>query len=179
MSRIGRQPIAVPAGVNISFEDDKIVVKGPLGSLKQHIDKNIKVTVDKNTVHLTRNSDADEIKAKHGLYRMLVANMVTGVTKGYKKDLIVNGVGYKVQKQGNKLVLNIGFSHVVEFVQPEGITIECPSITEITVKGISKEDVGQAAANIRALKIPDPYHLYGIRYKDEVIQKKEGKTAGK
>lgn len=179
MSRIGRQPIAVPAGVSISFEDDLIVVKGPLGSLKQHIDKNIKVIVDKNIIRLERNSEIEEIKAKHGLYKALIANMVQGVTKGYQKFLIVNGVGYKAQKQGTKLVLNIGFSHIVEFEPPKGITVDCPSITDITVKGISKEDVGQAAANIRALKKPDPYHLYGIRYKDEVIQKKEGKTAGK
>jgi len=179
MSRIGRQPIAVPAGVTISFEGDVIVVKGPLGSLKQHIDKNIKVNVDKNIITLERNSEIADVKAKHGLYKALIANMVQGVTKGYQKSLIVNGVGYKAQKQGTKLMLNIGFSHVVEYEAPAGITVECPTITEVTVKGISKEDVGQAAANIRALKIPDPYHLYGIRYKDEIIQKKEGKTAGK
>lgn len=179
MSRIGRQPIEIPAGVSISFDSDNVVVKGPLGSLTQHIDSKIKVNTEKNMIHLTRTSEEKEVKAKHGLYKALIANMVHGVTKGYEKSLIVNGVGYKAQKQGTKLVLNIGFSHTVEFEPPKGVTVDCPSITEITVKGISKEDVGQTAANIRALKIPDPYHLYGIRYKDEVIQKKEGKTAGK
>lgn len=179
MSRIGRQPVNVPAGVVVSFEGDNVVVKGPLGSLKQYVHHSIKVNVDKNTLLVERLSEDKEVRAKHGLYRMLIANMIEGVTKGFQKSLIVNGVGYKAQKQGNKLVLNIGYSHVVEFVAPAEVSVECPTITEIVVKGISKEVVGQAAANIRALKIPDPYHLYGIRYKDEIIQKKEGKTAGK
>jgi len=179
MSRIGRQPVTIPAGVTVSFEGDDIIVKGPLGSLRQYIDSCVKVKVDKNILNVTRESEDNKIRAKHGLYRMLIANMVEGVTKGYQKSLVINGVGYKAQKQGNKLVLNIGFSHTVEFVAPPEITLECPSITEVTVKGISKEVVGQTAANIRFLKIPDPYHLYGIRYKDEIIQKKEGKTAGK
>jgi large subunit ribosomal protein L6 len=179
MSRIGRQPVAIPAGVTVSIEGDTVSVKGPLGNLKQQIDKNIKVNIDKNTIHLTRNADDDALRAKHGLYKALIANMVHGVTKGYEKSLIVNGVGYKAQVQGTKLVLNIGFSHPVEYQPENGIKIECPTINDITVKGISKEAVGQAAADIRALKIPDPYYLYGIRYKDEIIQKKEGKTAGK
>lgn len=179
MSRIGRQPIEVPAGVTVSFEGNDIVVKGPLGQLRQYIHSSIKVRQDGNTIYVERSSDDKEIRSKHGLYRMLVFNMVEGVTKGFEKSLIINGVGYKAQKQGNKVVLNIGFSHPVEYTAPEGVTLDCPTANEITVKGISKEQVGQVAANIRALKIPDPYHLYGIRYKDEKIQKKEGKTAGK
>ncbi len=180
MSRIGRQAIKIPAGVTVAKEGENIItVKGPLGTLKQHIDEAISVKIENGVISFTRNSDEKEIRAKHGLYRMLVANMITGVTKGYEKSLVVNGVGYKASKQGNKLVLNIGFSHNVEFLPPQGIQIDCPSVTEITVKGISKEAVGQTAANIRALKKVEPYHLYGIRYKDEILQKKEGKTAGK
>lgn len=179
MSRIGRQPITIPAGVTIENKDGVVTVKGPLGTLTQQISGKISFRIEDNTITVERQSDDKDSRAKHGLYRMLIANMVEGVTKGYTKSLIVNGVGYKAQKQGDKLVLNIGYSHTVEFNQPQGVTLDCPTITEITVKGISKEVVGQTAANIRALKIPDPYHLYGIRYKDEIIQKKEGKTAGK
>lgn len=179
MSRIGRQPITIPAGVTVSVEGTEVKVKGPLGQLSQKVDSIIKVKQDGGKLVLERSSEDKEARAKHGLYRMLVFNMVEGVTKGFEKSLIINGVGYKAQKQGNKVVLNIGFSHPVEYDAPEGITLDCPTATEITVKGISKEQVGQVAANIRALKKPDPYHIYGIRYKDEVIQKKEGKTAGK
>ena len=160
MSRIGNHPIAVPANVTVSYDDKFVTVKGPLGQLVQDY-------------------DSKAVKAKHGLYRALIANMIEGVTKGFEKGLIVNGVGYKVVKAGNKITLSIGFSHTVDFEAPAGVTLDCPTQTEITVKGIDKVAVGQTAANIRAIKKPEPYHIYGIRYKDEVIQKKEGKTAGK
>jgi large subunit ribosomal protein L6 len=179
MSRIGRQPITIPSGVTVEISGGKVAVKGPKGSLEQYVDACIKVENTDGKLVLTRNSEDKDVKAKHGLYRKLIANMVEGVTKGFERALIIEGVGYKAQKQGEKLVLNIGYSHNIEFVPPQGVTIDCPSNTEIVVKGIDKEAVGQAAANLRAFRKPDPYHLYGIRYKDEVIHKKEGKTAGK
>lgn len=179
MSRIGREPVAIPAGVTVQTEGGVLTVKGPLGTLTQDYDPKITVAVDGAVAHLTRADEEKETRAKHGLYRALLHNMVVGVTKGYEKGLIVNGVGYKVQKQGNKLVMNIGFSHPVEFEPVAGVTLECPNPNEITVKGINKVDVGQVAATIRAIKKPEPYHGYGIRYKDEVIERKEGKTAGK
>lgn len=182
MSRIGRLPVAIPAGVTVTVTPDNLViVKGPLGELKQqvHKDGSIKVEVKENLVHVTRTSDEKDVKALHGLYRKLISNMVEGVTKGYSKTLVVNGVGYKVAKQGNKVVMNIGFSHPVEVNPPAGITLDVNGTTDIIVKGIDKELVGQVAANIKALKKPDPYHAYGVRYSDEVIVRKEGKTAGK
>ena len=130
-------------------------------------------------VHCTRSDDEKQTKAMHGLYRKLIANMVEGVTNGYSKGLVINGVGYKVAKQGNKVVLNVGYSHPVEVEEPAGITFACPSATEITVKGIDRSQVGQVAANIRAIRVPEPYHASGIRYSDEVIARKEGKKAGK
>ena len=167
MSRIGRMPVALPAGVTVEVKDGKMVVKGPKGTLEQDIDARIALSVENGHAVLTRANDSKELKAKHGLYRALLHNMVTGVTAGYTKGLVINGVGYKVAKQGSKIVLNIGFSHPVEFP------------TEITVSGIDRVKVGQIAANIRSLREPEPYHGYGIRYKDEVIERKEGKTAGK
>lgn len=180
MSRIGRNPVTIPANVTVTYTDGKLTVKGPLGTLEQTIaDLRIGIDIQPGVVTVTRASEQKEIKAMHGLYRALLHNMVVGVTQGYTRGLIVQGVGYKVQKQGNKIVMNIGFSHPVEFEAPAGVTLDCPTQTEITVKGISKEAVGQVAANIRAIKKPEPYHCYGIRYSDEVIQRKEGKTAGK
>jgi large subunit ribosomal protein L6 len=179
MSRIGRQPIEIPAGVTVNIEGGIVTVKGPKGSLQQNIDSCIKIEQQDGKLVLTRKSEVKEVKSKHGLYRMLVSNMVDGVTKGFEKSLVISGVGFKAQKQGEKLVLNLGYSHNVEYTPPAGITVDCVSNNEIIVKGIDKEAVGQAAANIRAFRIPDPYHIYGVRYKDEVIQKKEGKTAGK
>ena len=179
MSRIGRMPVALPAGVTVEVKDGKMVVKGPKGTLEQDIDARIALSVENGHAVLTRANDSKELKAKHGLYRALLHNMVTGVTAGYTKGLVINGVGYKVAKQGNKIVLNIGFSHPVEFPETDGIKLDCPTQTEITVSGIDKVKVGQIAANIRSLREPEPYHGYGIRYKDEVIERKEGKTAGK
>lgn len=128
---------------------------------------------------MTRADEEKETKAKHGLYRALLHNMVVGVTEGFSKGLVIAGVGYKVAKQGNKIVMNVGYSHPVEVAEEPGITFECPSQTEITVKGIDKVKVGQVAANIRMIRKPEPYHGYGIHYSDEVIERKEGKTAGK
>lgn len=179
MSRIGREPVTIPAGVTIEVKENEFTVKGPKGALTQAKDPRIDITVDGAVAHVTRANDEAELRAKHGLYRALLFNMVTGVTTGYTKGLVVNGVGWKVQMQGSKLVLNVGFSHPVEFTAPAGVELACPSVTEITVKGIDKVAVGQTAANIRAIREPEPYHAYGIRYSDEVIVRKEGKTAGK
>lgn len=179
MSRIGRMPIVLPEGVEVKVENGLVSVKGPKGQLAQQIGKEISVNIEGNTVVLTRANDKKEVRAQHGLYRALINNMVIGVTKGFEKALIVNGVGYKAQVQGKKLILNIGYSHPIEIEAPEGITIECPQLTEVVVKGIDKTLVGQVAANIRAKREVEPYHSYGIRYKDEVVITKEGKTAGK
>ena len=180
MSRIGRMPIVLPEGVEVKVENGLVTVKGPKGKLSQQIgNKDISVAVENNTIVLSRANDKKDARAQHGLYRALINNMVVGVTKGFEKALIVNGVGYKAQVQGKKLILNIGYSHPVEIEAPEGITIECPQLTEVVVKGIDKTLVGQVAANIRAKREVEPYHSYGIRYKDEVVITKEGKTAGK
>lgn len=180
MSRIGRLPIDVPKGVEVKISSDNVVtVKGPLGTLSTAVDKNITISYENNQIAVIRNSEDKKYKAMHGLYRALIANTVEGVTKGFVKQLIVKGVGYKVVKQGKKIVINVGYSHPVEVVEPEGITIDVPTQTEIVVKGIDKIAVGQCAAEIKAIKKPDPYHLYGIRYKDEVILKKEGKSGKK
>ena len=179
ISRIGKMPVALPAGVTVEVKDGKMIVKGPKGTLEQDIDARIALTVENGHAVLTPASDSSDVKAKHGLYRALLHNMVTGVTAGFTKSLVINGVGYKVAKQGNKIVLNIGFSHPIEFAEVEGVKLDCPTQTEISVTGIDKVKVGQVAANIRALREPEPYHGYGIRYKDEVIERKEGKTAGK
>ena len=179
MSRIGKMPVALPAGVTVNVTDGKMVVKGPKGTLEQDIDARITVTVEGGHAVLTRANDSKELKAKHGLYRALLHNMVTGVTAGFTKGLVINGDGYKVAKQGSKIVLNVGYSHPIEYAESDGIKLDCPSQTEITVSGIDKVRVGQVAADIRSIREPEPYHGYGIRYKDEVIERKEGKTAGK
>ena len=178
MSRIGNALINIPAGVTIEIKDGVLTVKGPKGTLTREYDTIITPVVEGNVLKFTRANDLGPTKAKHGLYRALAFNMVKGVTEGYTKNLIVNGVGWKVNKQGNKLVMNVGFSHPVEFLDVEGITIECPSVTEISVKGIDKELVGKVAAKIRSIREPEPYHGYGIRYSDEVIERKVGKAAG-
>lgn len=179
MSRIGKMPITILDGVTVKNEDNLITVTGPLGTLSLVVDKNITVNVEGNTITLTRNSDENSIKAKHGLYRALIHNMVVGVKEGYKKYLIINGVGYKATKQGNKLVLNIGYSVPKEVYEVEGISLNVVENNKIEVKGINKELVGQMASKIRDLKPVEPYHAYGIRYEDEVVIRKEGKKAGK
>ena len=179
MSRIGKMPIALPAGVEVKFVDGVVTVKGAKGTLSREVVGNIGIEVEGATLLVKALDDKAETNAKHGLYRALIAGMVTGVTDGFTKVLEVKGVGWKAAVQGNKLVLNVGFSHPVEFVAPEGIKFECPTLTEVRVSGISKELVGQMAANIRAIRVPEPYHGYGIRYKGEVVEHKEGKTSGK
>ncbi len=180
MSRIGRLPIAVPAGVTISLSpDNSITVKGGLGTLSRKLDSNMIINVGAKEITVERPNDIKKNKALHGLTRVLINNMVVGVSKGYEKALIVNGVGYKVTESAGKVIFNVGYSHPVEVVAPEGVKITLVSPTEVVVKGIDKEKVGQCAADIRAIRVPDPYHIYGIRYKDEVIIKKEGKAAGK
>ena len=178
MSRIGNAHITIPAGVTVVAQNNVLTVKGPKGTLVQAYDPIITPNIENNEIVFTRANDEGPTKAKHGLYRALCANMVKGVTEGFKKSLIVNGVGWKVAKQGKKLVMNIGFSHPVEVEEIEGITLDCPTQTEITVSGIDKEKVGQFAAIIRGYREPEPYHGYGIRYSDEVIERKVGKAAG-
>ena len=180
MSRIGREPVKIPAGVTVEVKDGVMTVKGPKGTLTQDYDASvITVNVEAGEAKLTRANDQGPVRAKHGLYRALLHNMVTGVTNGFERKLIVNGVGWKVNMNGDKLVMNIGYSHPVEFTAPAGIKLACPSQTEIVVSGIDKVAVGQVAATLRAYRKPEPYHGYGIRYNDEVIERKEGKTAGK
>ena len=180
MSRIGRMPIAVPAGVKVEVDGSVVKVSGPKGTLQREIASNkIEVKVDGNEVHVLRADDKKDTKSKHGLYRQLIANMVQGVVTPFSRTLVIQGVGYKAAVAGSKLTMNLGFSHPVEFVAPEGITITCPDITTVVVSGISKELVGQTAATIRSKRPVEPYHNYGIHYSDEVLVKKEGKTAGK
>jgi large subunit ribosomal protein L6 len=179
MSRIGREPITIPAGIEAKLDGTVVTIKGPKGTLSRDIGNSIKCEIKDKTILFTRSNDEKEIRSKHGLYRALVNNMVKGVTEGYTKALVINGVGYKCSVSGNKLVLNIGYSHPIEMIAPNGITFECPSATEILVKGIDKELVGQTAANIKATREVEPYHGYGVRYKTDVVILKEGKKAGK
>ncbi len=179
MSRIGKAPIAIPEKVTFKNEDNMITVTGPLGTLSQKVDSSISVTVKDGQIIVERHSDDKDHRALHGLYRALINNMVVGVTKGFEKSLIVSGVGYKVTANGNKLTMNIGFSHPIEYVAPEGITFTMAAPLEIVVKGIDRQVVGQTAATVKAFKPVEPYHGYGIHYKDEVVIHKEGKAAGK
>lgn len=179
MSRIGRLPVVIPNGVEVNVDNNVITVKGKLGELSQNIDNCINVKVDANEVVLTRNSEDKEVKAKHGLYRALIHNMVVGVSEGYKKTVLAKGVGYRVQKQGDKVVMNIGYSKPVEVLPVDGISFDVVDTDKIVVSGINKELVGQVAAKIRSVRPVEPYHGYGLRYLDEVVIKKEGKKAGK
>lgn len=179
MSRIGKMPIALPAGVTVDFKDSVVTVKGPKGTLTREIVGNVGVETEGTTLVVKALDNTADTNAKHGLYRALLQGMVTGVTEGFVKSLEVKGVGWKAAVQGNKLVLNVGFSHPVEVVAPEGIKFECPTLTDVNVSGINKELVGQIAANIRKIRLPEPYHGYGIRYKGENVEHKEGKTSGK
>ncbi|MGI6722329.1 MAG: 50S ribosomal protein L6 [Anaerovoracaceae bacterium] len=177
MSRIGKKPIELPAGVEVKVSDDNLVsVKGPNGELQEQISSLVNIDVADNEINVTRDSDAKAYREQHGLARTLIANMVEGVTKGFEKKLEIQGVGYRVEKKGKTLVLNLGFSHPVEMDDPEGITTEAPSATEITVKGADKAIVGNYAANIRKLRAPEPYKGKGIRYVGEYVRRKEGKA---
>ncbi|NLM12303.1 MAG: 50S ribosomal protein L6 [Epulopiscium sp.] len=176
MSRIGKLPITIPSGVEVKVGDGNLVtVKGPKGSLERKLPAEISVAVEDNQVVVTRPSDLKKHRALHGLTRTLVANMVEGVTNGYSKVLEINGVGYRAQKQGKKLVLSLGYSHPVEMEDPEGIESTVDG-NKIIVRGIDKEKVGQYAAEIRFKRPPEPYKGKGIKYADEVIRRKEGKT---
>ena len=180
MSRIGRAPITVPAGVEIKVEDNNVVtVKGPKGSLKQQFNPNMAIAVEDGVLHVTRPNDAKENRALHGLTRTLIHNMVVGVTEGFKKELDVNGVGYRVAKEGKKLNMNIGYSHPVIVEEIDGITIDVPSPNKIVISGTDKQKVGQFAAEVRGKRPPEPYKGKGIKYTDEVIRRKEGKTGVK
>ncbi|MDQ3782047.1 MAG: 50S ribosomal protein L6 [Actinomycetota bacterium] len=178
MSRIGNSPITVPAGVDVAVDGRNVSVKGPRGSLQRSIDRRITVSVDDGVVTLKRNGDEGEVRALHGLYRALVANMVTGVSDGYRKELQAVGVGYRANLQGRRLQLQVGFSHPVAVEAPDGIDFEVPEPTRIIVTGIDKELVGQTAANIRSIRPPEPYKGKGIRYVDERVRRKAGKAGG-
>ena len=180
MSRVGRLPIAIPAGVTVTVDEANVVtVKGPKGQLVKAMDKDMNIAVEDNQVVVTRPSDVKEHRALHGLTRALINNMITGVEKGYSKTLELVGVGYRAQLQGKKLVMNLGFSHPVEVEPMEGITFETPAATKVVIKGIDKQLVGAQAADIRRWRKPEPYKGKGIKYENEVIRRKEGKTGKK
>ena len=180
MSRIGKLPITVPAGVEVKVdENNTVTVKGPKGTLTQEVNPAITLKQEGNILTLERPSDAKPHKAMHGLYRSLVHNMVVGVTDGFKKSLDVNGVGYRVAMEGGKLVMNLGFSHQVIMEVPAGLTVEVPNPNQIVVSGYDKQLVGQFAAQIREKRPPEPYKGKGIKYSDEVIRRKVGKTGAK
>ena len=180
MSRIGRAPIAIPAGVEINVADNNVVtVKGAKGTLTQQFNPNMTIKVEGAEVIVTRPNDSKENRSLHGLTRTLINNMIIGVTEGYKKELDVNGVGYRVAKEGKKLVMNLGFSHQVIMEEKEGISIEVPNPNKIIILGSDKQAVGQFAAEVREKRPPEPYKGKGIKYVDEVIRRKAGKTGGK
>ena len=180
MSRIGKKHIDIPAGVTVNFENGVVTVKGKLGELKQEIKcADIDVKVDGSVLNVTRANDDKQTRAYHGLYRQLIADMVSGVQQNFTKTLIVSGVGYKCAVTGDKLVMNIGYSRPVEYKIPAGITITCPDPLTIVVAGMSKEFVGEVAAQIKAKRPVEPYHGYGLHYSNEVVLRKEAKTAGK
>ncbi len=180
MSRIGRAPITVPAGVEVKIADNNVVtVKGPKGTLTQQLHPNMSIAQEGAELHVTRPNDLKENRSLHGLTRSLLHNMVVGVTEGYKKVLDVNGVGYRVAMEGGKLVMNLGFSHQVIMEAPAGITIETPTPNQIVISGFDKQLVGQFAANVREKRPPEPYKGKGIKYSDEVIRRKVGKTGVK
>ena len=180
MSRIGKMPIAIPAGVTVDIaENNKVTVKGPKGELSRVLVPEMSIKIENNEVVVERPNDVKKMKALHGLTRSLINNMVIGVTKGYSKKLEINGVGYRAAKQGKKLTLSLGYSHPVEMEDPEGITTELEGQTVIIVSGIDKEKVGQYAAEIREKRKPEPYKGKGIKYSDETIRRKVGKTGKK
>ena len=177
MSRIGRKPITVPAGVEVKLNGSEVIVKGPKGELKDTFNADMTIAMEGNEIVVTRPSDVKEHRALHGLTRTLIANMVEGVTKGFTKELEVNGVGYRVQKQGKSLVMNLGYSHQVIMDEIPGITIEVPAPNKIVISGADKQMVGQFAAEVREKRPPEPYKGKGIKYVDEYIRRKEGKAA--
>ena len=179
MSRIGNKPITVPEGVEVTLNENVITVKGPKGTLVKELHKNITVALEGNVINVTRPNDEPFNRSLHGLTRTLINNMIVGVKDEFKRVLDINGVGYRAQKQGNKLVMNLGYSHPVEMVEPEVITFDVPSQNQIIVRGIDKEVVGQTAAVIRTKRPPEVYRGKGIKYAEEVIRRKEGKAGKK
>ena len=179
MSRIGNKPITVPAGVEVKLDGQHISVKGPKGTLERDIHKNMTVAIDGNIITVSRPDDEAENRSLHGLTRTLISNMIEGVLNEYKRELEINGVGYRAQLKGKTLVLNLGYSHPVEMEAPEGITFEVPAPNKIIVKGIDKEQVGQVAAVIRTKRPPEVYRGKGIKYVEEHIRRKEGKAGKK
>ncbi len=179
MSRIGKLPISIPAGITVEVNGLVVTVKGSKGTLSQEVSKNVTVEVKDNQVIVTRNDESKDSNAKQGLYRQLINNMVVGLSTGFTKSLTVKGVGYKLNKQGNKLVMNLGLSHPVEVMDADGVTLEVPDNNTILVKGADKQKVGAMAATIRALRPMEPYHGYGIHYTSEPVILKAGKSGGK
>ena len=179
MSRIGRKPINIPAGVNVKVDGNVITVKGPKATLTQQFHPNMTVAVEGNEILVTRPNDEKQNRSLHGLTRTLIHNMVIGVTEGFKKELDVNGVGYRVAKEGTNLVMNLGFSHQVIVPEIPGITVEVPGPNKIIIHGCDKQAVGQFAAEVREKRPPEPYKGKGIKYTDEVIRRKVGKTGAK
>jgi large subunit ribosomal protein L6 len=177
MSRIGKKPIAIPAGVDVKINGSEVTVKGPKGELKDTFNADMSIAIENNEIIVTRPTDNKEHRALHGLTRTLIANMVEGVANGYKKELEVNGVGYRAQKQGKNLVMNLGYSHQVIMPEIDGITIEVPNNNSIIISGADKQKVGQFAAEVREKRPPEPYKGKGIKYVGEYIRRKEGKAA--
>ncbi len=179
MSRIGKLPISIPAGVDIKLDNNLIIVKGPKGEMKKQFSNKLKIDMEDSKIKVSKNVDTKESSSLYGLTRTLINNMVVGVTEGFKKTLVLEGVGYRAQLQGKKLVISLGYSHPVEIQSVEGITFELPSANQIVVSGTDKDLVGQVAANIRSWRVPEPYKGKGIRYSYERIRRKEGKTGKK
>ena len=179
MSRIGKSPITVPAGVEVKIDGNKVSVKGPKGALEKELHPNMKISIDGNVIKVERPDDEPLNKCLHGLTRTLINNMVQGVVNEYTKSLEINGVGYRAAKQGKKLVLSLGYSHQVEMEEPAGITFDVPNPNQVIVRGVDKELVGQTAAVVRTKRPPEVYRGKGIKYADEVIRRKEGKTGKK
>ena len=178
MSRIGRAPITVPAGVEVKVDGSTVTAKGPKGTLTKTMHSNMTIAMEGNVITVTRPNDLKENRSLHGLTRTLIANMIEGVANGYKKELEINGIGYRAEKKGKDLVMKIGYSHDVVMPEPEGVTVEVPAPNKLIITGADKEKVGQFAAEIREKRLPEPYKGKGIKYVDEYIRRKEGK-AGK
>lgn len=179
MSRIGKQPIQVPSAVKVTVTDTEISVQGPKGVLSQSYQPEVSIRQDGEEFYVERTNDSKRARAMHGLYRQLVFNMVKGVSEGFQKDLLITGVGFRAEVQGKVLVLNLGYSNPIEYAIPEGVTIACEAPTKISVSGVSKQQVGQCAAEIRSLRPPEPYKGKGVKYSNETVRRKVGKSGVK